>query len=457
MTGMCSLRAAIQTANVDPQINVITFSISGNAPFTISLAGRLPSPLASGNNLEIDGGLQAGEIIIRGIDGDRVFHIAHTGVVSVTLDALIFENSHVASEGGGVILAENSTLSISNSEFRNNSAPIGGAIAVASSLDGSMTSLWNNVFTNNSATYGGAVEWGGRTNDSLSIYNNKFIGNDAHFGGGLYIDVITADITPSLVFGQNTFIDNSAVEYGGGGYIRGYFYSPNYFEGNSFSKNIADYGGGLYLNVSANHLLKLDRMQFEGNVAVIGGGIWAVGGDIDLQRALFTQNEATNVGGGLFVGPDVKLEISNSTLSGNSAMYSGAGLVNAGSTIIRNVTVTGNTAGRGGDGLVNYNSFTLYNTIVAHNDNLNCEGEIINGADNMQYPGMTCGSTIPSADPLLLPLGDNGGNTLTHSLAVGSPALNTGSNGHAVILLGDQRGYSRIVGETVDLGAIEIQ
>jgi hypothetical protein len=58
-------------------------------------------------------------------------------------------------------------------------------------------------------------------------------------------------------------------------------------------------------------------------------------------------------------------------------------------------------------------------------------------------------------DPLLLPLADNGGPTLTHALAAGSPAIDAGAN--ADNLDYDQRGAPRVVGAAADIGALEVQ
>jgi hypothetical protein len=60
-------------------------------------------------------------------------------------------------------------------------------------------------------------------------------------------------------------------------------------------------------------------------------------------------------------------------------------------------------------------------------------------------------------DPLLAPLADNGGPTLTRAIPVTSPAINSGSN--LFNLSNDQLGstFSRTIGGTVDIGALELQ
>jgi len=59
------------------------------------------------------------------------------------------------------------------------------------------------------------------------------------------------------------------------------------------------------------------------------------------------------------------------------------------------------------------------------------------------------------AAPLLLPLADNGGPTLTHALNAGSPAIDHGNNLGGLDT--DQRGsgFARVQGKAPDIGAFE--
>jgi hypothetical protein len=59
-------------------------------------------------------------------------------------------------------------------------------------------------------------------------------------------------------------------------------------------------------------------------------------------------------------------------------------------------------------------------------------------------------------DPLLGPLANNGGPTLTHALLPGSPAIDAGDPAIPDPPPTDQRGFARIYG-SVDLGAFEAQ
>jgi hypothetical protein len=62
-----------------------------------------------------------------------------------------------------------------------------------------------------------------------------------------------------------------------------------------------------------------------------------------------------------------------------------------------------------------------------------------------------------NVEPLLGPLQENGGGTLTHTLLPESPAIDAGDNANAPPY--DQRGtgFPRIVGGTIDIGAFEVQ
>jgi len=89
---------------------------------------------------------------------------------------------------------------------------------------------------------------------------------------------------------------------------------------------------------------------------------------------------------------------------------------------------------------------------VAYNAGDNCSALIAAGGANLQFPGSTC-LGVPIADPLLLPVADNGGQTLTAALRPGSPALDTANPTYCPPT--DQRGFKRPAGPGCDIGAYE--
>ena len=68
---------------------------------------------------------------------------------------------------------------------------------------------------------------------------------------------------------------------------------------------------------------------------------------------------------------------------------------------------------------------------------------------------LTDPSDLPRVDPLLGPLQNNGGPTLTHALLLGSPAIDAGDDGAAPGT--DQRGISRPQEVATDIGAYEFE
>jgi hypothetical protein len=92
--------------------------------------------------------------------------------------------------------------------------------------------------------------------------------------------------------------------------------------------------------------------------------------------------------------------------------------------------------------------------VIGGTYNLLGTGGLANGIN-----GNLVGSSESPIDPLLGPLQDNGGPTLTHALLPGSPAINVGDPGFTPPPDFDQRGapYSRIAGGRIDIGAFEVQ
>jgi hypothetical protein len=175
-------------------------------------------------------------------------------------------------------------------------------------------------------------------------------------------------------------------------------------------------------------------------------------------------NSAGTSGGGIGGGGNADLSIVNSTVSGNSAGTSGGGIYNNLSLYVTLSTITGNSAPSGG-GIYNVGSVEVSNTIL----NAGMSGEnIFNEGGTVTSLGYNLSSddgggylTGPgdqiNTDPLLGPLQDNGGPTLTHGLLPGSPAIDAGDPNFTPPPFNDQRGCPRVINGRVDIGSFERQ
>ncbi|HCR72258.1 MAG TPA: hypothetical protein DIW23_12495, partial [Anaerolineae bacterium] len=335
------------------------------------------------------------------------------------------------------------TIVIDNSEFTNNSAPVGGGAFV--NAIGTAT-ISNSTFSGNSTDgIGGAiVEASGTT----LISNSVFTGNSALQNGGAI-----NNLNGNVVINQTTFTNNTA-NYGGaiaaGEYPQSVVSTTTISE-SVISNNQATTGGG-GIEFDSGTSMTIDKTTISGNTALAGGGVVNVSGNLlTITNSTISNNTATQSpqpGGILSLFSPVTIR--NSTVTGNN--HTAVGI--QGNAIINNTTIAGNS----GYGLEVHNyTLTITNSILANNSNFDCRTQ--NGAtvttnqNNLIETNSGCGTPASTADPLLGPLADNGGFTQTMFLYGTSPAFNAGNN--ATCESTDQRGVTRPQNGVCDLGAFE--
>jgi len=249
--------------------------------------------------------------------------------------------------------------------------------------------------------------------------------------------------------------------------------------GGNGAGTIGGNGGAIY---AIGGTIVLNSIHVTANSANTAGGVYFNNGtDHQILNSTFSANTASSCGG--FYNDTSTLAVTNSTISGNSVENIGGGFCSLANTTLRHVTITANSAGNGGGGMLinlainfpNRRTLNLGNTIVAGNTGSSTPDIRFNGgtittagynllgdnsgietifpAGNPNANQDIVGTSASPVNPLLGPLQNNGGTTPTHALLLGSLAINVGNNAEAPVT--DQRGFARIIGGTIDIGAFE--
>jgi predicted outer membrane repeat protein len=309
--------------------------------------------------------------------------------------------------------------------------------------------------------------------------------NSAQAGGGAYTN-------SAVTFSRTQIVGNSAqtgapffaTDSGNGGGVFS-FEAATTFADCLIDQNSAEHIGGGVINTSLSILrsITMSRTTVSNNHAENGGGISSQ--FFSITDSTFNGNSATGSGGGI-LGYGT---INQSTISGNTAAV-GAGLRLAGPTTINHSTIAFNEATSAGAGIFHAsNNLHLNHTIVARNTaqfpatsgdisaligttisarysivgNNSGSGLALAPIGSPDANGNLIGGGTALINPLLAPLAENCGLTMTHALLSNSPALNAGdpmaTAGQNGVPVYDQRGlpFNRIAGGRIDIGAFESQ
>lgn len=250
---------------------------------------------------------------------------------------------------------------------------------------------------------GGAIFTRGQLTIDNSIFRNN-VANDGSNGLGGAIAVV--ETSANVTITNSTFTGNSA--------------PPN--------------SGGAIQNTRGTVFLRGNT--FFNNNASNGGGLETQGGNVTLINNTFSGNTA-NQGGGIYTGSSAVLTLQNNTITNNTASISGGGIHNNffGTVNIQNTIIAGNTAPTDSN-CRNDNSF---GGTVINGNSYNIFGTGGNAG------GCPAGATdiVPAGaiGTIISPLANNNGPTLTHALAIGSPALDAANLANCPT--DDQRGFLR--------------
>lgn len=445
--GTCTLRDAVEDANGDDVVDVITFEagLTGQIRLTEGVV-----PIDAGLDIRGPG---AGVLAISGDANDdglpdggdsRIFYVdpevAGDPGDPVTIAGLTLTEGYAAANGGAVYSYESDLTLEETVVTESYAANKGGGVAINF---GTVTITGSRFSENDSADYAGGLfvyYTSGGAGAHVTIRDSVMRDNDGGSdGGAFYLDSTDGDI----IIADTTISGNDSGEDGGGGVI-------------------SHYGPGTGSTT-------ITRTTFSGNEAAgIAGGLWLLGPDefVAIANSTFHNNEAGTYGGGIaaYNGADVPVTILGSTITGNTAVGRGGGIYryakdsDPGGTdtmFLRNSIVAGNSSADSGDDLgerdTPIDAFDLGFSLVE-------DGGV--DATLVQTPA---GSNLLGVSPALGSLTDNGGTTQTRLPGPASPVIDAG---RTFSLTADQRGFARPAdaaqanaagGDGSDIGAVELR
>jgi len=183
------------------------------------------------------------------------------------------------------------------------------------------------------------------------------------------------------------------------------------------------------------------------NFAQFGGGIYstATNASLVISSSTLTENSASDLAGAILsFGP---LQIRNSTIVNNRSTNAGGGVRFSSTAIVENNMIAQNTSATQPDLGQSGGSYSLarYNFIG--------DGDGSGLVDGVN--GNHVGTSGAPLNPQLSPLKYFGGPTPTRHPLAGSPVIDAGDPAFNGTGLVDQRGWPRVSGRRVDIGAVE--
>ena len=306
--------------------------------------------------------------------------------VQLNLQSVAVNDSRAGITGGAIAMAPSSTLTISDSSFRNNSGTDGGAIATSA-----LTTIVRSSFVLNTATGTGTSGQGGAIQsylEDLTVAGGVFSFNLGHRGGAIY----KRDATDLDINGA-TFADNSAGLDGGAIFAESSVMSVRATDAR-FSGNLATQGFGGAANINA-FSSQFQRVTFDNNRANFGGAVAvsSVGFTTFIDSTL--SNNGAQVRGGaldiLGTGPALLAGLSQVTTSSNVVMNGSAADVyvqSADLTIFRSTLIGGSVSSGAGSVQLGPNvELTLQESIMASAQGAACtlasSAAVISGGNNL--------------------------------------------------------------------------
>ena len=316
---------------------------------------------------------------------------------TVTAEDSTFEKNTAVMNGGAIAATQNSSLTVRNSKVLENMSgdKAGGILAEKSTLE-----VTDSIIDGNRASKGGGLyisdidapcetkeDKPEHTITRTEITNNTADGQG--IGGGIYLGAQKLTITDSKLTGNNTISKNGQTQ--GGAIVA---YSPGDFtlDNTLIQGNTADVGGGIHVlstKLRDSHIILCNNTRITGNVAnLFGGGIFLDNMNnpavLKLVNASVDNNTA-DVAGGIFNSGSIVVLKDGAVLENNTAKRFGGGFYNTNNpdntvgkvTVESGATVMNNTASTYGGGLYNKGKATVESGAKLYNNHAALAGDDI--------------------------------------------------------------------------------
>jgi predicted outer membrane repeat protein len=385
---------------------------------------------------------------------------------SVNLTDSFFTTNTSGSDGGGIFSVgsgdADAQVTLDNTGFTVNIASAGNGGALYNGLGSTATLLNGTVLSegNNAGANGGGIY--NHLGGTVTLDNSAVLGNVAQNSGGGIYNIATMTIENSSSIGSGSNGNFTTDGEGGGIFNQGTLtIRDSSVAGNRTSPGAgtADASGGGIFNqglIVGQGLLTLDNVLVQSNSTgdgdnSVGGGIASTGvnATMTISGSVINDNSTGSglgsAGGGIY--NDASLELQGSTLSGNStgdgADAHGGALITTpdGTATLLNTTISGNQTGTGdpstGGAIYAAGDMTLLFSTIAENAAGTDAGGIFVSADTavilrgvILAGNMVAGQPNNCADP-------NGGMVSAGSNLLGehngcTTAFNDGDNGDIV-------------------------
>lgn len=352
--GYCTLRAAVQEANMNsgPDIILLPPGI-----YTLTIPGRNEEFAASGD-LDINDDLTIQGTgptppIVDGNDLDRIFQVG--SLVRVTIDNVVIQNGHAGDMGKGGGIRNAGRLILSNSVITGN-VSIGFEGQGGGLYNTGILTITNSLLSHNTTTgqhgFGGGLYNGGTLYLNGNTFNrNRTSGWNAH-GGAVYAGGPTTAAGNTFSYNQNSSGNGSGIYHFSG--------SPLVIRDSLFLRNQASgFGGGLF---TFNTVYMTNTTFISNTGSADGGAIEINTGDLAIWDSTFTGNSSGS-GGVIHLSNNATLQMTNSTMTYNT----GGGVQIQGSANIISSTFAHNTGFYGAGIYVLYGSLHLEDSTLTSN------------------------------------------------------------------------------------------